>query len=231
MNEVQNVKQVFQPSAFQNRILEDPRRLYGFLLCTDEHQGFISFVQSAWRTLDALSGDACDIFTLEKWEMPDQRLASSRYIQLGTGDTQPRIVDGEGRYEGQHVFLDNGVMLPDRVQCLKVRDELFKNPRQIVLPGFAIFASREAGNAAAYYPCGRLSPAELSDSFQQILGSANEAYHAGENRMEAFQYFQKIERKRSIKEKFIKTLTNLSLKDLIDLLSKLHLSVVTPKRT
>lgn len=131
MNEIQDVKKDLNSYEWERRVKDDPKRIYAFLLCTDEHESFLSFIQKAWRTLDALSGKSCDVFTLERWEFPHERFKSANYLPVEGGSAgHARIARGDRYgYPGKDVAIDNGLMLPNRIQCLEVRDNLFEKPR------------------------------------------------------------------------------------------------------
>jgi len=219
VNEIQDVKEVFNAWSWKKRIEEDPRRIYAFLLCADEHAAFRNFVQDAWRTLDALSGRACDVFTLEHWVFPHERFKKRGYLPLPGGSAGAAGIAPGERYglPGQQVAIDNGIMLPDRTQCFEVRKRLFKKPEDIILPGLAVFAS-PWGKESIYYDSKDLQGAELSSSFQAILGSIQKAYETQETSDQVLARFRQLERMRSIKGKVSKALLNLSLMDLVDLL-------------
>lgn len=83
MREVSDVKeQVFSPDSWARRIRDDPKRIYAFLLCSDEHEEFCSFIQKAWRSLHAESGRYCDIFTLEPRNCSFDRFHSPEYLSI-----------------------------------------------------------------------------------------------------------------------------------------------------
>ena len=229
MNEIQDVKEVLDQDRFAERTSEDPKRIYGFLLCTDEHEDFRSHIQKAWRTLDALSGKSCDVFTLEKWQMPYERFESRLYLPVDGGSAgQARIADGdEYGYPGQHIAIDNGIMLPDRTECLKVRDQLFENPKDVILPGFAIFPSVHECRAR-FYKCGGLGRSDLSELFQIVLTTIRESYNRGNNGGDVFDRFVAAERSRKFRRYVLNLLLRLSLMDLIRLLGH-GFKLVTPK--
>jgi hypothetical protein len=84
MNEIQDVKEAFGNYQWEERVKANPRRIYGFLLASDEHTAFLAYIQNAWRTLHALSGNACDIFTFEQWVMPHDRFSDKNYVSIPT---------------------------------------------------------------------------------------------------------------------------------------------------
>ena len=229
MNEIQDIKEVFGSWNWEERVKQDPRRIYAFLLCSDEHEEYTSFIQKSWRTLDSLSAHYCDIFTLEKWEMPHARFDSPNYLRISSGEVgDAGIVHGDRYgYPGQKIAIDNGLMLPNRTQCFEVRDKLFEKPSTIVLPGLTIFASPYI-QEAVYYNCSGLGSHELSDSFQHIFGSIREAYEVGEDRFDAYDQFKRLERIRGIKDRLTKALTKLSINDIFSILSN-GIKLVIPK--
>jgi len=230
MNEIQDVKEALDPIGFEKRIKTDPRRLYGFLLCTDEHDDFRTFIQKSWRTLDKLSGQSCDIFTLEKWnDHPRERLDSSLYISIEGGTLgQPRITNGDRfGFADQEIAIDNGIRLPDRTQCFEVRDALFAEPRKVILPGFAVFHS-VAAKRARYYSCGELTSKELSKLFQIVLTTIAEKYREGAGRTDIFKAFSRAELYRELKTHAVNAALKLSLADLMKVIGgSLHL--IMPK--
>jgi hypothetical protein len=117
---------------------DHPEKVYGFLLCADEHTDFKNYIKNGWCTLNTLSGTVCDIF----------------YLIAGDDDIS--------KY-------------PDTAGCFEVRDKLFGNPEDIILPGLALFPSAHRYNAL-YYGCAGLTQDELSSNFQRILNSINRAY-------------------------------------------------------
>lgn len=170
--EISDIKEVFSPLDWQNRIKQNPRKLYGFLLFADEHKTYRSFIQEAWRTLDSLSGEACDIFTLERKYDPSSHLA----IEGGKTGQSRRITQDDPMYPDLSVvypviaatgcaIVDNGLTLPERTQCFEVRDKLFKKPKNIILPGLAIFADIHT-KKAIYFDCHELEKSELNESFK-----------------------------------------------------------------
>lgn len=195
MNEIQDVKDAFGNSEWEERVNANPRRIYAFLLASDEHKNFIAYIQNAWRSLHALSGDACDVFTFEQWVMPDRRFSDRNYISIPTtalgggrlistdqlpaiekkmlGENTPdpealQTVRWLSGYRGQDVAIDNGMRIPDRPLCYEIRDKLFKRPESIVLPGIALFASPNTLDAT-YIGCGGLNSRQLSELFQKML--------------------------------------------------------------
>jgi hypothetical protein len=229
MNEISDIKEVLSDYEWKSRIEKDPKRIYGFILCTDEHTAFQSFIQKAWGTLHYLSGEACDIFTLEHWKFPHEKLISKSYIQIpGARSGAARIARGDDfGFIGQNILIDNGLMLPDRAQCFEVRDKLFANPNKIILPGLAIFPSPYL-QEAVYYNCSDLDETQLSSSFQAIFNSVKEAYKAGGDSSDVFGRFQRIEKVRFIQERLTKAVLKLSLRDIFDVLTG-SISIVVPK--
>jgi hypothetical protein len=73
MYEIQDVKDAFGNDKWQDRVAANPRRIYGFLLASDEHNNFLTFIKDAWRTLHTISGDACDIFIFEQRQLSHEK--------------------------------------------------------------------------------------------------------------------------------------------------------------
>jgi hypothetical protein len=78
MNEIQDVKDAFENENWKQRVDANPSRIYAFLLASDEDQIFLEYIQNAWRTLNELSGDACDVFTFEQWVTPHERFSKGK---------------------------------------------------------------------------------------------------------------------------------------------------------
>jgi len=233
--EISDIKEVFDPLSWQERVRENPRKVYGFLLFADEHKAFRSYIREAWRSLDKLSGEACDIFTLEQpistaWGNTEQFNASNYLAFEGLSTGQSRFIAPEdnqydevcqkypdvGRFGG--AVIDNGIKLPDRTQCYDVRDRLFEQPAKIILPGLALFANIYTKNAL-YFNFDNLNREELSSRFQYILTSIREIYESNEDRLAVLQLVKKMERNREIKERLTQALSKISLKDVFDILS------------
>src|SRR5438094_5737628 len=155
---VEGIKEVLDVYAWRRRVQADPKKLYGFLLCTDEHEAFLRYLQKAWSTLNTLSGNACDLFTLEH-----QRKGLATYLPLST--TAPPVTGDLGSRD-----TSDGIVLPDRTQCLALRDALFAKPESVILPGLAVFASINE-RTAVYYPCNGLTSDEISATFQKLFNS------------------------------------------------------------
>src|SRR5579871_195644 len=193
---VQSIEEVFSEDKWRRRVEQDPKRIYAFLLCTDENETFIRFIQTAWRTLDKLAGKPCDVFTLER---PPSHQNASYDLFLYSEDRK-------------------SLVLPDRTECITVKDKLFEKPREIVFPGFVVFPSTVL-RECLYYNCMSLDEEHLSYLFQKVLGAINEAYSTKDNRFGVFDHFRQLERERIIKERVIRALTTLSLKDIFDILT------------
>jgi hypothetical protein len=256
MNEIQDVKAAFGNSEWEKRVAANPRRIYGFLLASDEHKAFLTFIQDAWRTLHAMSGDACDIFTFEQWHMPHERFESQNYVSipspsLGGGrimntDRLPEVerkLRGSGgadqealkmvrwlsNYPGQSVAIDNGIRIPDRFLCYELKDKLFNVPESIVLPGLALFSSPSTLDATYIY-CGGLSPEQLSELFQKVLNLVRSVYrgHLAGDRFDVYEAVMRAYQRDRLKGKVIKAVSTLTIKDIVSILtSGIHL--VTPK--
>ncbi len=215
MNEIQDVKEVLTPSQFEDRAIADRKRLFAFLLCTDEHRAFRQFIQDAWRTLNALSGSSCDIFTLEKWEAPPDKLSNPNYLHVSGGTYgRARLAPGDNYgFPGQQVAIDNGIYFPDRAECLKVRNRLFAKPASIILPGVAISKSPYE-KVAIFYTCSRLDSTQTSELFQVVLTGLGRAYEAGKDRDDVYERFSTNEAFRRVKRHVSEAFLKLSLNDL-----------------
>lgn len=230
MRKVQDIKEELISSKWDRRVKDNPRRIYALLLCGDEHEAFRTFIQKAWWTLDEISGEACDIFTIEERSVPaEHRIGAPNYIYIEGGKSGEARIEPDGQilgYPGK-VAVDNGVMLVDRRKCYDVKNKLFGKRRNITLPGLAIFPSPFTLDAE-YYKCNGLDVQQLSESFQRIFDSVREAYDKGSDRFEVFKNFQRAEKIRSIKERLVKALMEISLKDAFDMLSG-GIGLVIPK--
>ncbi len=190
-------------------IRQQSPRIYGFLLYTNEHKTFQSFIREAWSTLDKLSGDACDIIALGDHPYRD------------TANTPSSIIVSIGNKQK--------MMIRDDVGSLEVRDMIFKHPEKIILPGFVIFASPFA-RETLYYPCSNLTVEQLSDHFQRILNSIREVYkEIDPDRIKyrifpdliSFDMFTHLKRKKAIndlKGYFIKGISKITVSDLLKII-------------
>jgi hypothetical protein len=256
MNEIQDVKSAFGNAEWQERVAANPRRIYGFLLASDEHKNFLTFIQDAWRTLHTISGDACDIFTFEQWFFPDKRFANENYVSipspsLGGGrllatDYLPGIrrklrcapdVDQEALkmiewlsgYPGATVAIDNGIRIPDRPLCYEIKYKLFERPESVVLPGLALFPSPNTLDAT-YISCGSLTSEQLSELFQKIFNLIRSVYRSdlAGDRFDVYEAVKRAYEKDRLKGKVIKAVSTLTIKDLFSILTNgIHL--VLPK--
>jgi len=256
MNEIQDVKDAFGNYQWGERVESNPRRIYAFLLASDEHKGFLAYVQNAWRTLHALSGEACDIFTFEQWVMPHDRFSDKNYFSIPTpalgggrlistnqlpaiemkmrDSADPdqealRTVKWLSGYPGQDVAIDNGMRIPDRSLCYEIRDKLFKRPESIILPGLALFASPNTLDAT-YIGCGGLNSQQLSELFQKVLNLIRSVYR-GDVAGDRFDVYDAVTRAHGrdlLKGKVVKAVSTLTIKDLFSILTGgIHL--ITPK--
>ncbi len=240
MQSIRNTGQVFSAHSWNKWVEKNPNRIYGFLICADEHEEFIKYIQKAWRTIDKLSGDVCEIFTLERQEKRYESAVSlkdvAHELQIDKRtvirwiDTGKIDLDKKKNYRGRYHFSKQDVTKlqayaegnlltpPDRTQCWEVVEKLFKKPSDIILPGLALFQSAYT-KEAIYYNCTDLKVAELSAEFQCILNSLKVACQSGRSQNEIFQHFQKIERKRKIRKIAKAVGLKLSPKDFFDLLT------------
>jgi len=224
---IDEIREVFEEYSWEERLEENPRRLYAFLLATDEHRSFLTFMQRAWRTLDALSGDYCDIFTYERWEIPSKweirakKENQPNYIPLiQTNILQALYSRGlEFDVPLKEFIVNDGILLPNRTQCFEVRNRLFENPSEILLPGLALFPSADS-KEALYYRCGGLNHNQLSESFQRIFSTVAEINQRDPslNRNEIFNELKKTEKIRDFKERLNQVTMQISLKDVFDIL-------------
>jgi hypothetical protein len=186
---------VFGNEAWQTRANSHPRRIYAFVLASDEHRDVLEFVRSAWRSLDVLSGDSCDIFTFEQ---PDH--------------CAPRLITAKGLVE---------FTLPSRQLCYDVRDQLFETPESVVLPGIALFASSVTKDAL-FVRCAGLNPQQMSDLFQEVLSGIREISRISNgDRFDVFESFVQQHRRKQVKSRVFKTVSNITIKDVFSILSKL----------
>jgi hypothetical protein len=237
MHTTQDIKEELTSSKWDRRVKANRRRIYALLLCADEHEAFRSYIEKAWWTLDAISGESCDVFTLEQHNMPaEKRIGTPDYVYIEGGKLGRARIEHHGRrigFTGGRVAIDNGIKLPDRRQCIEVKTMLFGKRRGITLPGLAIFPSPFT-NDAEYYKCNGLDSSQLSENFQLIFESVREAYdksseNPGSDRFDVFENFRKLEKTRAIKERLVKALMEISLKEAFDLLSG-GVGLVIPKR-
>jgi hypothetical protein len=256
MNEIQDVKDAFGNSEWEQRVNANPRRVYAFLLASDEHKNFLAYIQNAWRTLHALSGDACDIFTFEQSVMPHDRFSDRNYLSiptpaLGGGrlistDQLPAIerkmlsgiapdpealqtVKWLSGYPGQNVAIDNGMRIPDRPLCYEIRDKLFKHPESIVLPGIALFASPNTLDAT-YIGCSGLNSQQLSELFQKVLNLIRSVYRSDleGDRFDVYEAVTRAHGRDQLKGKIVKAVSTLTIKDLFSILTG-GINLITPK--
>ena len=235
---IRDIGEVFDTDAWLRRVHENPNRIYGFIICADEHTEFIEFVEVAWSTHNALSNDACDIFTFER-PKSDARYTLSktakllgvsshtilRWIQKNKVDVLKKI-----DHQGHYCFSDEDVAklgnalqkkVPlqrsrNRTQCFDVVKKLFESPHEIILPGFAVFPSANA-RKAAYFDFSTLNSSQFSGRLQRILWLVQEAYDRGGDADAVFEHFRKIEEKRCLKQRFKTALLKFPLKDFVKL--------------
>ena len=245
---IQDVKDAFGSMEWSRRVAANPRRIYGFLLTSDEHQVFLNYIQKAWRTLHTLSGESCDIFTFEQRAGLHEPWLDRTYLHLsgpilGEGGRTvsvdefvkarpPEAIEAIKTALGG-VFgslqIDNGIKIPDRPLCYEIRDKLFVHPESIILPGLALFSSPDTKDAT-YIKCGGLNSQQLSDLFQKVLNLIGSVYRGDVtgNRFDVYEAVTRAYRKQQFKERVIKAVSTLTIKDLFSILGTVaHL--VTPK--
>lgn len=231
MKKVSNFKEKFEGDQWNKMVKENPKRFYALLLCYDEHEDFHKFIRKAWNTLDALSGETCDILTLETQEMPPEFVIkdeNKKYLELDGGRYgEARITEAGNlaRFEELNllpnwtdpIMVDNGLCFPNRTECDKVINELFSNPDDVTLPGLAVFSSPYEFEAV-FYKCGGLNADQLSELFQEIFKTVKRVYRedSGMSRPEIFKRFNELERNRAIKDYLKTALTKISLMDVIN---------------
>ena len=215
MKEVTSVKETLIISNWKERVKKDERRIYAFILCADEHKEFRKYIRDAWQSLDKLSGDSCDVFTLERKGHSRDHIEKEEYLQIG-----------DARIEGATAY-DEGISQIDRSQCFEARDRLFENHEKIILPGIAVFTAAWERDAI-YYCCNELDAEALNVTFQNLLNSAKEAYKHSHSSIECLELFKTIELERKIGNRQSTAVLSLSIMDVIDLVGS-AMQLVKPK--